>query len=79
MDARGPVVLLWAMRAVVLTVGEEDPQVLAGVHALGADTVVTTARPSLAAAARAREAGLAYIPFLSTQDVDRLQRLGVIA
>ena len=72
MDARGPIALLWAIRAVVLTVGEEDPDVLAGVRGLGADTVVTTARPSLAASARAQAAGLRYMPFLSTRDVDRL-------
>ncbi len=72
MDARGPIVLLWAIRAVVLTVGEEDPDVLAGVRGLGADTVVTTARPSLAASAGARVAGLRYLPFLSTRDVDNL-------
>ena len=45
---------------------------IAGVRALGADTVVTTARPSLAAAKLAEAAGLRYIPFLSTLDVDRL-------
>jgi hypothetical protein len=72
MDARAPIAVLWVMRAVVLTVGEEDPNVIAGVRALGADTVVTTARPSLAAARLAEAAGLRYIPFLSTQDVDRL-------
>jgi len=72
MDARAPIAVLWAMRAVVLTVGEEDPNVIAGVRALGADTVVTTARPSLAAAHLAEAAGLRYIPFLSTADVDRL-------
>jgi len=72
MDARAPIAVLWAMRAVVLTVGEEDPNVIAGVRALGADTVVTTARPSLAAARLAEAAGLRYVPFLSTQDVDRL-------
>ena len=60
------------MRAVVLTVGEEDPNVIAGVRALGADTVVTTARPSLKASNLAQAAGLKYIPFLSTLDVDRL-------
>ena len=72
MDARAPIAVLWAMRAVVLTVGEEDPNVIAGVRTLDADTVVTTARPSLAAAQLAEAAGLRYIPFLSTQDVDRL-------
>ena len=72
MDARAPIAVLWAMRAVVLTVGEEDPNVIAGVRALGADTVVTTARPSLAAAKLAAAAGLRYVPFLSTEDVDRL-------
>ncbi len=72
MDARAPIAVLWAMRAVVLTVGEEDPNVIAGCRALGADTVVTTARPSLAAARLAEAAGLRYIPFLSTRDVDRL-------
>jgi hypothetical protein len=72
MDARAPIAVLWAMRAVVLTVGEEDPNVIAGLRDLGADTVVTTARPSVAAANLARAAGLKYIPFLSTWDVDRL-------
>ena len=64
--------LLFAVRAVVLTVGEEDPGVLEGVRALGADTVVTFARPSAAAAAAASAAGLQYVPFLSVRDVDRL-------
>lgn len=72
MDARAPIAVLWAMRAVVLTVGQEDPNVIAGVRALGADTVVTTARPSLAASNLAQAAGLKYIPFLSTLDIDRL-------
>lgn len=72
MDARGPIAVLWAMRIVVLTVGEQDPNVLAGVRALGADTIVTFARPSLVAANLAQAAGLKYIPFLSTLDVDRL-------
>jgi hypothetical protein len=72
MDARGPIALLWALRAVVLTVGEEDPNVLAGVRSLGADTVVTFARPGAAASAAATAAGLHYVPFLSTRDVDNL-------
>ena len=72
MDARIPIVLLWAIRAVVLTVGESDPNVLAGVRGLGADTVVTTARPSLAASIGAQAAGLRYVPFLSIRDIDSL-------
>src|SRR5206468_1639911 len=82
----GTAALLFAIRAVVLTVGEEDPSVLQGVRALGADTVVTFARPSAAAAAAAAGAGLKYIPFLSVSDVDRLlgdpgalSRLGAIS
>src|SRR5215470_14200405 len=61
-----------ALRVVVLTVGEADPEVLAGVRALGADTVVTFARPTEAASLAAAAAGLRYIPFLSVQDVDRI-------
>jgi hypothetical protein len=72
MDARAPIAVVWAMRIVVLTLGEEDPNVLAGVRALGADTVVTMARPSPVAANLAQAAGLRYIPFVSTQDIDRL-------
>jgi hypothetical protein len=64
--------LLLVIRAVVLTVGEEDPAILESLRALGADTVVTLARPSPAAAAAASAAGLKYIPFLSVRDVDRL-------
>jgi len=64
--------LLAALHIVVLTVGEKDPSVLAGVCALGADTVVTFARPSEEAAAAAAAAGLAYIPFLSVGDVEAL-------
>ena len=37
--------LLGVLRIVVLTVGEEDPDVVAGARALGADTVVTTRGP----------------------------------
>lgn len=72
MVAHGTAALLFAIRAVVLTVGETDPSVLAGVRSLGADTVVTFARPSLAASAAASAAGLAYVPFLSVSDVDGL-------
>ncbi len=64
--------LLLGMRAVVLTVGETDPGVMAGVRALGADTVVTFARPSAEASALAAANGLRYIAFLSVGDVDRL-------
>jgi hypothetical protein len=67
-----PLAVLGLMRAVVLTVGEEDPSVLEGVRALGADTVVTYARPSAAAASLATAHGLRYIPFLSVSDADRL-------
>jgi len=70
--AHGAAAVLFAIRAVVLTVGETDPSVLGGVRALGADTIVTDARPSLAASAAASAAGLAYVPFLSVSDVDRL-------
>jgi hypothetical protein len=72
MVAHGTAALLFAIRAVVLTVGETDPSVLEGVRGLGADTVVTFARPSLAASAAASAAGLAYVPFLSVSDIDRL-------
>lgn len=64
--------LLLGMRAVVLTVGETDPSVMAGVRALGADTVVTFARPSAGASALAAANGLRYIAYLSVGDVDRL-------
>jgi hypothetical protein len=72
MMALGAATLLLAIRAVVLTVGEDDPSVLEGVRAMGADTVVTFARPSAAASAAAGAAGLAYVPFLSVRDIDRL-------
>ena len=58
----GAALLLAVMRAVVLTVGEEDPGVLEGVRALGADAVFTFARPSARPAAAAA-AGLEYFPF----------------
>jgi hypothetical protein len=64
--------LLTAMRVVVLSSGEQDPDTLAGLRNLGADTVVTFARPSAAAAEAAARAGLSYVPFLSVADVDRL-------
>ncbi|HTR01669.1 MAG TPA: hypothetical protein VMN82_00615 [Thermoanaerobaculia bacterium] len=64
--------LLAALHVVVLTVGETDPAVLSAVRALGADTVVTFARPSAAASAAAAAAGLRYVPFLSMADVDAL-------
>lgn len=64
--------LLLGMRAVVLTVGETDPEVRAGVRALGADTVVTFARPTAEASALAAANGLRYIAYLSVGDVDRL-------
>jgi len=63
---------LAALHIVVLTVDERDPSVLAGVRALGANTVVTFARPSAEAAAAAAAEGLAYVPFLSVSDVDAL-------
>jgi len=72
MAALSSAALHFALRVVVLTVGETDPDVLQGVRALGADTVVTFARPSPGAALAAAAAGLRYIPFLSVQDVDRL-------
>lgn len=74
MAACGGALLLAAIRAVVLTVGEEDPEVLAGVRALGANAVFTFARPSAAASAAAASAGLDYFPFLSVRDADRLLR-----
>jgi hypothetical protein len=67
-----PAALIGLLRIVVLTVGEEDPSVVAGVRALGADTVVTYARPSATASALAAANGLRYIPFLSVADADRL-------
>ncbi|HEY1435623.1 MAG TPA: hypothetical protein VGG65_09625 [Thermoanaerobaculia bacterium] len=72
MMGHGAAGLLLAIRAVVLTTGEQDPNVLAGVRALGADTVVTFARPSAAASSAASAAGLYYVPFLSVRDVDLL-------
>lgn len=68
----GAALLLAAIRAVVLIVGEEDPAVLQGVRALGANAVFTFARPSAAASAAAAAAGLGYFPFLSVRDADRL-------
>lgn len=68
----GATLLLAAIRAVVLTVGEEDPSVLDGVRALGANAVFTFARPSASASAAAAAAGLEYFPFVSVRDADRL-------
>lgn len=67
-----PAAFFGLLRVVVVTAGEEDPNVLAGVRALGADTVVTFARPSAVAAALAAANGLRYVPYLSVADVDRL-------
>ena len=64
--------VLAVLHVVVLTVGERDPGVLAGVRALGANAVVTFARPSAEASAAAAAAGLTYVPFLSVRDVDAL-------
>src|SRR5437016_14374507 len=61
------------VRAVVVTRGEEDPSVAAGIHSIGGNTMVTFARPSAAASSAARAAGIAYVAFLSTRDVDRLR------
>ena len=68
----GGALLFSAIRAVVLIVGEEDPAVLEGVRALGANAVFTFARPSATASAAAAAAGLEYFPFLSVRDTDRL-------
>jgi len=62
------------IRAVVVTQGEEDPSVAEGIRALGANTIVTFARPSAAASEAALRAGLGYVAFLSSADVERLRR-----
>jgi hypothetical protein len=68
----GAMAVLEALHIVVLSVDERDPGVLDGVRALGANTVVTFARPSAEAAAAAAGAGLDYVPFLSVSDIDAL-------
>ena len=61
-----------AVRAVVVTAGEEDPRTLAQIAALGANMIVTVTEPRASTGAAASAAGLGYLPQVSTQDVERL-------
>ena len=60
--------------AIVLERNEADPDRLAALHALGANTVITHSAPSLAAAQAASAAGLYSIAFLTTRQIDQASR-----
>ncbi len=59
------------IRAVVLERDEADAAALAAIRSLGANTVVTLNPPSLASGMAARAAGLSYIAFVTSADIER--------
>lgn len=62
------------IRAIVLERDEADPDRLAALRALGANTVITHSAPSLVAAQAASLAGLYSIAFLTTRQIDQASR-----
>jgi hypothetical protein len=62
------------IQAIVLERDEADASRLAALRVLGANTVITHSRPSLATARAANLAGLFYIAFLTTRELDQASR-----
>ena len=61
-----------ALRIVVVGAGEEDPAVARQIATLGANALATSSPPRPETAFAAASAGLAYIPRLSTREIERL-------